>query len=359
MIDGRTDGRTAPRRAWALAAALLLACAWPGAARAQSGDALVVGPDDAQFGCRKCHEREVEAWEETHHFRSLEVLDDSAEADDILANLGLDSFGSETALCQTCHVTTWRESADDEAWPEWGVSCESCHGAAEHWVDIHQQYGQDADGNTIKAADRALEPAEHRAERIAAAEAAGMIRPERTWTLASNCLGCHTVPQQELVDVGGHTAGSAEFELLAWSQGEVRHGFLHGAPNDEATPERKRELWLVGQLADLRRSLEALAGATSDGPFRDAMLARVAATRAALASAKEALGGGAAADGLGGLLDALPDELPAVGDGSTTALATTAARAGESIAALCADGADLAALDGLLPTDVRGDAARP
>ena len=39
------------------------------------------------------------------------------------------------------------------------------------------------------------------------------------------------VPEERLVNVGGHTAGSA-FELVSWSQGEVRHNLQKSAGKD-------------------------------------------------------------------------------------------------------------------------------
>ena len=36
------------------------------------------------------------------------------------------------------------------------------------------------------------------------------------------------MPHEQLVNVGGHVAGSESFELVSWSQGLVRHNFLSG-----------------------------------------------------------------------------------------------------------------------------------
>ncbi len=49
-----------------------------------------------------------------------------------------------------------------------------------------------------------------------------MIRLHAIYDLAKTCYGCHVVPQEDLVNKGGHRAGSA-FELVSWSQGEVLH----------------------------------------------------------------------------------------------------------------------------------------
>src|SRR5207247_296886 len=91
----------------------------------------------------------------------------------------------------------------------------------------------------------------------------------------------HTVPQEKLVAVGGHTAGS-DFELVAWSQGEVRHNLQHSKSNGEATPERKRMLYIVGRILDLEYSLRGLANATAQGKYAENMIQRVQTARSRL-----------------------------------------------------------------------------
>ena len=114
-----------------------------------------------------------------------------------------------------------------------GVSCESCHGGAADWLAIHADYG--GDGVT-----KATESAEHRAQRVEDSIAHGMNNPHNIYLIARQCYDCHTVPNEKLVNVGGHLAGSQDFELVAWSQGMVRHNFLRtgGTTNGDAQPGR-------------------------------------------------------------------------------------------------------------------------
>ena len=72
------------------------------------------------------------------------------------------------------------------------------------------------------------------------------------YTIAENCFQCHTVPNQELVNTGLHPAGSA-FDLVSWSQGEVRHNYQYSSDqkNRPATQERLRVMYVVGLLTDL------------------------------------------------------------------------------------------------------------
>ena len=143
--------------------------------------------------------------------------------------------------------------------------------AAADWVELHSDYGGP---NVTKAA----ETPEHRRERIERSIAAGMNNPANLYLVARQCLACHTSPNERLVNVGGHAAGSAEFELVAWSQGKVRHNFLRtdGAANAPSSPERLRVMFVVGVMADLEASLRATAAASEKAAFGVAAAQRAA-----------------------------------------------------------------------------------
>lgn len=119
---------------------------------------------------------------------------------------------------------------------------------------------------------------------LAKSEKLGMIRPHMTYAVAANCFICHTVPNEELVNKGGHTAGSA-FELVSWSQGEVRHNLQksEGKTNAEPSPAHKRMLYIVGRLLDLEYGLRGLTSAKTDGAYSQAMSKRVKDAKAKLA----------------------------------------------------------------------------
>ena len=138
--------------------------------------------------------------------------------------------------------------------------------------------------------DAESESADEKAERKNTAKEAGQIRPEQINLIAANCLSCHTVPNEELVNIGGHTAGS-DFELVSWSQGEVRHNLFwnNGEDNAEATPERKRVVFVVGYATDLEFSLRALGKSTETGKYREAMADRVKKMVANLTAINEKL----------------------------------------------------------------------
>ena len=140
------------------------------------------------------------------------------------------------SLCFSCHYTPVVD--DGKIRVVSGVSCESCHGAGADYLDVHNDYG---DGF-----DHASEPAAHRRARIEKQPpGGGMRRPSDLYPVVANCFSCHTVPIERLVNEGGHTTGSGGFELVEWTQGQIRHNFLEslppGSPNRSTSSGRCRE----------------------------------------------------------------------------------------------------------------------
>jgi hypothetical protein len=217
--------------------------------------AKVLGPDS----CMKCHTSEVQQWQQTPHFATFDQLHRKPEAKAIADKLGLRSV-KRNDQCIKCHYTTQLD--DGQARIVAGVSCESCHGAARDWVEMHSDYGG-------AGAAKTTETPEHRKARIEKSIAAGMNNPANLYLVARQCLSCHTSPDERLVNVGGHAAGSADFELVAWSQGKVRHNFLRtgGTANGASSHERLRVMYVVGVMADLEASLRATAVATEKASF--------------------------------------------------------------------------------------------
>src|SRR6185503_2480874 len=88
----------------------------------------------------------------------------------------------------------------------------------------------------------------------------------------------------------GHIPGSA-FELLSWSQGEVRHTtwYSKGKDNVPADAARKRMLYLVGLGVELETGIRAVSNATARQPYAFAMAKRVDAARKLLSAASKAL----------------------------------------------------------------------
>jgi hypothetical protein len=233
----------------------------------------IVGPN----ACAECHKQEAEAWKDTHHFKTFREMPRRKEANEIAEKMGVQRIRSES-VCLTCHYTVQQKESREQ--PIAGISCESCHSAGEDWIKVHSQFS----GKTEKTETKAEAEA-----RLKLADSKGMIRPSSLYRLAKNCYGCHVVPQEDLVNKGGHPAGSA-FELVSWSQGEVRHNTWHskGKDNVPAGAARKRMLYLVGLGVELETGLRAVGRATARKRYAFEMAKRVDQARKQLAAAAKA-----------------------------------------------------------------------
>lgn len=314
--------------------------------------AKIIGPDgNADNACSKCHTLETEAWQNTHHFSTFKVRHQSERAKEILDKMGFRSMKRQ-GECRQCHYTSVVNS--DKLIPTWGVSCESCHSPAADWVNFHNKVGGDPNAEVLKwGTGKDEPPAQHKA-RLAAAQAKGMISSSMIYEIAANCFGCHTVPDETLVNKGTHKAGS-DFDLVAWSQGEVRHNFADskGAPdhptNRPASPEQLRRLYVVGAVVDLQFSLRNLASVKEKGgEFDKAMIDRVNRVRGKVAGILALADIPEVAEALKGVPEkvdastAIPADLP-----------DKLAAAGKQFAAKY-DGTKLAAIDQLIPKEYKG-----
>ena len=235
--------------------------------------AKIVGPN----ACAECHKQEVEAWKGTHHFRTFREMPRKTEANEIAEKMGVRRIKSES-LCLNCHFTVQQKNNKEE--PISGISCESCHGAGQDWIKVHSGFSGKKEQTETKAEEEA---------RWKLADSKGMIRPRSLYQLAKNCYGCHVVPQEDLVNKGGHRAGS-DFELVSWSQGEVLHNtwYSKGKDNVPASAARKRMLYLVGLGVELETALRAVGKATVRKPYAFEMAARADRARKQLAAAAKA-----------------------------------------------------------------------
>lgn len=215
----------------------------------------MVGPDE----CGECHEASVEVWRGTHHYSTFTDMPRAKEAREIADAMGIRRIKADS-LCLDCHFTV----VDND--PVAGISCESCHSPGKDWVKVHSEYsGKKQETETEQEA----------ADRWAKSEQAGMIRPGNTYAIAKNCYNCHVVPQEDLVNRGGHPAGSP-FELVSWSQGEVRHNvwWNDASGNPEADQNRRRMLFVIGQAVELETALRAVGEATVNDKYAVAMAER-------------------------------------------------------------------------------------
>ena len=178
----------------------------------------------------------------------------------------------------------------------------------------------------------------------------------------------------DLVDVAGHPAGNPTFEFLAFSRGEVRHNFQQDQKKNALAPTlwtdplhhagrtaegRARVKYVVGQMVDLEVSLQKRAGAEGKGNYAKAAGTRITAAKKKLEAVQKQV----AIPEVQEALDALkpittiklliikPEDKPLF-DKASQAVAAAAQKFSTGN-----DGSKLAALDSLLPKDVKGTPA--
>jgi hypothetical protein len=213
----------------------------------------VIGPAD----CIECHKHSGGVWENTPHHDSITGVHRSKEGHAIAKKMDIARITRES-LCINCHATA-QQAADKTHLISNGISCESCHGAAGDWMKRHGEFSDKEEGE---------ETEEEIAKRWNDAEAAGMLRPSMVLSIARNCVSCHVVPHEDLVNTGKHSAGS-EFELVSWSQGIVRHNnfYSKGQENKLASIEKQRLFHIIGIMAEMEIVLKAVATAKAKGNY--------------------------------------------------------------------------------------------
>jgi hypothetical protein len=221
----------------------------------------IVGPKE----CGECHTAEVDIWRKTAHYRTFKELHRRKEAKKISKKLGIRRLKSES-LCLSCHYTAKKKTSSLSAVA--GVSCESCHGPAKDWLESHADYGG-------AAATMESETPEHKSKRLKTVDSLGMIRRDHLYKIAENCYRCHTTPNEDLVNKGGHPSGS-DFELVAWLSGEVLHNVFYakGSEKQKISIERQRLLYVVGAALDLEYALRGVAESTKKADYAVGMAKR-------------------------------------------------------------------------------------
>jgi DNA-binding phage protein len=315
----------------ALAPALVLALSARPLAAAPDVE-RIMGPE----ACAECHIQEIETWKLSVHFKTFNKLPARPETAVMLGKLGLGRIRNEPQ-CMACHFLN--KQVEGELTAVAGITCESCHGGSRDWATTHGDYG--------KGVTKATETPEHRDQRRAQARAAGLITPDNLYALGTNCYGCHIMNDEKIVNRGGHSASTASFNLLTWSQGEVRHTILHTGNKDNpaATPEHRRRLYVLGIILETEFCFRAVARATEKANYGVALARRADAARKLLGKIQE--------------LAPTPELAAIVQVASATGLrlnnAAELIRAAEQIAGLGREfaakvtGAQLAGIEALLP----------
>lgn len=225
--------------------------------------------------CLDCHRSEYVSWLGTQHY--LNSKKNRFEGTESSIDTKYKHQVGNLELCYNCHMAP-AEKRFGRVQVETGVSCESCHGASggEHgWLNRHAVYGP----NITKLEH---ETPQHKAERQAACDTAGMVRAGRPYEVAKNCFGCHIIADATLVgeDVK-HPVSFDKFSLIPYMQGEVRHNFHRNQRENADTPtldtlsrglslqQRKRVYLIIEQFAKAEVALNHLTELPTDEAMED------------------------------------------------------------------------------------------
>lgn len=138
---------------------------------------------------------------------------------------------SKDAKCTVCHATDAPKKGPKFAKDlgKEGVSCESCHGAAQQWNDPHQKTGWTDDQRKTAGALAKV----------------GMIDTYDLSIRAKMCVGCHLEIDKAML-TAGHPA--LDFEMYSYNNYKFSDKFeIHWG--EHGGPGRKAQIWAVGQIA--------------------------------------------------------------------------------------------------------------
>ncbi len=293
-----------------------------------------IGPET----CGSCHGDEFRLWQETAHARIFSgqlPLHKNPRALEIGQKLGVRLIQHDS-LCLDCHYTPKLSSGKVMAHA--GVSCESCHGAAKDWLTVHNTF----EG---RQAQRRFEDAEQTRRRQERNANYGMFSGGRIYDLVARCYRCHLVPEERLINVGGHGQGGA-FDLVERYE-QIRHNFVTGERkvNAPLSSARRRQFQVLGPVLELEWALSGLAQAQEPaGAFAQARVRMANRARERLAAIQQQL----QLPELGTILAAAQGQ----GPGDSAALRRTADQVQTAARDFVAhhDGTRLAALDALPDT---------
>jgi hypothetical protein len=171
--------------------------------------------------------------------------------------------------------------------------------------------------------------------------------------LVNQCFVCHLGPDEEIVDDGGHVAGS-RIDLVPWLSGEIRHNFQRTAQGENAplTPERRRTLHVIGRALDVEHGIRGLAEAYSDGRFLKGLQGRIEESLGELKKVDAKIRLEEVAEIIR-LAESVPRKAGGGSRGRTVSVADRIHAQVERFAKRH-DGSQLAAIDSLIATEARG-----
>lgn len=208
-------------------------------------------------GCSKinCHNgstkganRQFGLWTTDNHASAFDVLTDS-RSQRIAQAVGLSSPAHESKLCLKCHsANAVSMPPSDKVRLSEGASCEVCHGPASNWVGPHLSREWRAQPKSVKS-QFGLRDLSSPRERV------------------ETCIKCHVgTPGFEVTHemiAAGHPR--MLFEMTAFLAAMPQH--WDEAKIRRRVPQFAAKVWLIGQTATLRRTIDNIEARSSDQVF--------------------------------------------------------------------------------------------
>lgn len=184
-------------------------------------------------------------WTRDDHARAFVVLKESP-SQQIAQAAGLSTPAHESMLCLKCH-SAYALSMPINAKVQLseGASCEVCHGPASQWVGLHHT-------------------ADWRAQSKSARSKLGFRNLSSPRERVETCIKCHVgTPGVEVTHemiAAGHP--QLRFEMTAFLDAIPQHWYE--AKTRRLVPQFTAKVWLIGQTATLKRTLENMETRTPD-----------------------------------------------------------------------------------------------
>lgn len=131
-----------------------------------------------------------------------------------------------------------------------------------------------------------METTEHRQQRLAKMSNFSIVGRNDLYDMTKRCFSCHITDDEKIVNSNEHPLLSKDFEMVAWSQGDMRHNlwFSDGKENVEAPIEKRRMYYIIGKTVTLEMYLRALAKSTIAGIYKSKIEQQLAIVQKELAS---------------------------------------------------------------------------
>lgn len=150
-----------------------------------------LGANSCGLGQANCHTQENDWWSADPHITTHDRFYNSAKSVNIAKayGLALDAARRTDSICMSCHGTMI--SAAPTAEPEYGVSCESCHGPGSGYKEPHSS--EKGKGYEIGVRN-------------------GMRRNKDMAVRAQMCVQCHFIANGKLINAGHPDGKNFDYE---------------------------------------------------------------------------------------------------------------------------------------------------